>query len=146
MVIVKTNTEHRFGVKVSLPAVGTVTPNEVGEFEADEQAAQELILAVPDFFIKDGEEIKKDDENTILTQGEGENELTPPTEEEIKQSKQELETLEEAPSADEIKTTLEAKTKAELQELCKQFPSGEWRTKNKAELIDYLIGKMSLTK
>lgn len=40
------------------------------------------------------------------------------------------------------KKELDNNTLAELKDMAKDFPSAEWRTLNKAELIEYLVGKI----
>lgn len=46
------------------------------------------------------------------------------------------------PPVDELKAALSEKTLAELKELAKDFPSKEWRTLAKDNLVAYLISKL----
>lgn len=173
MIIVKTDNEKRFGVTVTMPGVGTVTPSkEDGTFEhQDESAVQELISVISDFYVLsngEGKEQKLDDDTQggesldeklkgeelkeksetgepLEDKGEGleiipEGTITESLQESAPQSEASQEQSPEVTNED-IKTALDTKTRAELQELCKPFPRKEWGNLNKGELVAYLIDK-----
>ena len=55
---------------------------------------------------------------------------------------QKSDTIETVLDENVAKAALEAKNLNELKEMAKPFPSAEWRTLNKSELIDYILEKI----
>lgn len=133
MVKLKTEHKHRWGRTQVLPAVGEIDISKEGVIEVEnEDQAQEL------HNMKVGFEIVNDNVTTTTTI-------------EVTETTTVLEPLgEKADLVDdlgevdlsEIKVALEAKTFAQLQDDAKDFPSSEWRSLKKAELVDYLISKL----
>lgn len=52
-------------------------------------------------------------------------------------------TIETTLDRETAKVALEEKNLQELKEMAKPFPSAEWRSKNKADLIEYLLDKIN---
>lgn len=156
MVQLKTELKHRWGRANVLPIVGEVEISEEGviEVESQEVAEQVVSLGVGFDFIEELEEIKpkaeeikpkteeikpKTEESDLNPEGENEEEIKPKTEEN--------EPLNEAPKMSDaevaqVRNVLGGMTVAQLKEKVKDFPSAEWRSLNKAELIEYLITKL----
>lgn len=166
--LVKTNNSNRFNVTVTLPGVGTVTPNKDGEFQHDdEEAVNELIGAIPDFFVPvntsapvdkstGGEEIPNGNDGGL--QDLGVKSISADNDKDLIEGGDDTQVLSQAANQEqgvELPTmTAEEKVAAraelgrkryvDLQELAKPFPGGEWRTKNKEDLVVYLSEKLNL--
>lgn len=141
MVQLKTELKHRWGRANVLPIVGEVEISEEGviEVESQEVAEQVVNLGIGFNLVEELEEIKPKTEESDLDLEEGE--------EEIKPNVEENEPLNEAPKMSEaevaqVRNVLGDMTVAQLKEKVKDFPSVEWRSLNKAELIEYLITKL----
>lgn len=145
--ILKTDTKHRHGVKVTLPGVGTVTPSkEHGVFESDDEAGvKKLLHHVKDFYL-----VEKTENGYVK--------IEPDEEEEDLKNKSETSTVKplvtgegnkggdanmQLALTEEEVATLGDNTKADLETLCKIFPSKEWRGKNKGELVEYIKSKLA---
>lgn len=142
MVQLKTELKHRWGRANVLPIVGEVEISEEGviEVESQEVAEQVVNLGIGFNLIEELEEIKPKTEESDLTPEEED-------EEEIKPKTEENEPLNKAPKMSDaevaqVRNVLGDMTVAQLKEKVKDFPSAEWRSLNKAELIEYLITKL----
>lgn len=139
-VIVKTNRQDHRNLECCLPGVGDVLLNEHGEFEIDnDQGVAKLLKSHTHFYVK-GEEVdhltsqvesndlkkEEDVDVTLKAQVESTEPLTELTSEEEKQI---------------FIESLSTKSRKELEELCKSFPGGEWRGKNKEQMAEYLKEK-----
>ena len=163
MIIVKTNNKERYGVTVTMPGVGTVTPSiEDGTFQHDsEEQVNELLSVLDDFYVqeedknlkedKDAEEKKKledlkekseqDEVNSseeLINQDEIFNELEEVV---VLATVEEPVAVTEASIEIDLATVLSTKTRKELEELCSAFPRKEWVGKNKEELTAFIIDK-----
>lgn len=141
IVIIKTDRKDLFNVECLWPGVGDITLSEVGEASVDREGAKILIEGHPHFYIVGEEAIKPKAHVDELNDNKAEDDLSGSKEEneEIKN-----EGVEEGDSIDieAYKAALETKTRKELEDLCKPFPGAEWRSKNKVDMIAYLIGKL----
>lgn len=141
MVQLKTELKHRWGRANVLPIVGEVEISEEGviEVESQEVAEQIVNLGIGFTFIEELEEIKPKTEESDLDPEEDEEEIKPKTEENEPLS--EASEMSDAEVA-QARNVLGDMTVAQLKEKVKDFPSAEWRSLNKAELIEYLIAKL----
>lgn len=103
--------------------------------------------------LQDEDQLGKSAEDQDELGGTDENELTDKGSKEVEEDQQEvideeteqqieLEDAEIDEEEQQYRDVLSAKTRKELEELCKPFPGSEWRGSNKEELIEYLVGKM----
>lgn len=159
MTIVKAVDNYRWGWNQTFPFVGTQNPSaEDGTFEVEnDEDAKNLVDLNIGFEIassvgesgSNGSAKEKDNGSKPQEAPEETEEL-----EEIKEKSEEDELSQQVASSEEVvasstedneayKAELAQKTRKELEELCKVFPSVEWRGKNKEELVDFLVSKLS---
>lgn len=152
MIALKTDLKHNYDRKLCLPIVGEVFISKEGTFDIeDEEAARKLVALGIGFFVKgsgkledgglgiDGfvkRNILSPDSNELS--GKSEDGALAPKVEDDELNKSKVEGFNEK----EVTQLLEAKTLAELKEMAQAFPMAEWRTLNKANLIEYLRTKL----
>lgn len=146
MSIVVIAKSHYRGRTIALPHLGTVTIPADGRIEiADHVKAHAFVASLP----KDisYENAKQDDPSFIE-----------PTLEPLKQKSEDNGALDENTNAggsqsifedldDEEKAeyiaALPAMTRKQLEAMAQAFPGGEWRGKNKEQLVEYIKGKLT---
>lgn len=139
VVIVK---EHYRGRKIALPHLGTIEIPASGEIDIeDHDKAHAFVEALPkDVKYKDS---KKDNPNH--TEPEAVRSQTPAAESDpIDQGgngQSIFDDLDDAEKAEYI-AALPAMSHKQLTAMCAPFPGGEWRGKNKAQLAEYITGKL----
>lgn len=159
-IVIRAIDTYRHGWPQCFPQVGIQTPSkEDGTFEV-EDATKALALVdlnigfefanpeedpTPEKRVKH-EEIQEKSVSSTIASG-GVQDLSAELEDELGkeafdklQEKANQEPTEEEKAA--FVTELGTKTRAQLEELCKAFPGGEWRGKNKEALTEYLISKL----
>ena len=170
MTILKTELKHAFGHKQNLPFVGKVDVSAEGMIEVeDDVKAQQLHDTGCGYSIVEAksqaaksttkkaekeeapetiapqvvatEEIGKETVDQIEEQVTDSTPLGEETVADTKESEEQVESKETAEAA--IRTAFEEISASDLKEIAKDagLPGGEWRSKNKADLIEYLIEK-----
>ena len=142
MTKLRTEEQYKFGQTNIIPVAGEVKISEEGIIEVDDAIAQDVVNSNCGFSFLEGEEPAKQEDQNIGQ--EEEEDLSKKQEDDFNKEEEDL--LEKAssdaqPSLEDIKAELGKSTLAELKELAKPFPSAEWRTLVKDDLIEYLASK-----
>lgn len=167
-----TTLKHKFGTERIIPYAGKVKISEIGTIEVEDDLAERIVNCKCGFnYQSDDQEtttttteattttttvtpLEKEEKSDIggiekeeLGQGKDQDDLSNTIQTSTTTTQQVVEetttTTTAAPfDVDAAMKELEENTLTELKELAKQFPSAEWRTLNKENLIKYLIDKM----
>lgn len=153
MVLLKTALQHKWSRNACLPIVGEVKISEDGTIEVEsEEIAQQIENLEIGFSVVEAVETTTTttvEETTTTTTTEPlkekieGDELNSEKEDELHEEIQEDADLISQHEKEIFFASLEEKTVAELKELAKDFPSAEWRTLIKADLIAYLKEKLA---
>lgn len=148
-IILKTNLKWKFGQTNELPFIGTTEIGLDGTIEVPDMDTAVLIKqACPDFTLKGEcepeEEIKpKGGEGDSLDEKD-EDELNPDEDgKPLGEASDDDDNSLSQEEKDAMIASLKAKSKKELEAMAVDFPEEEWKALNKAELLEYLIQKIS---
>lgn len=145
LIIVKT--DNRKNYTGTFPGVGKVTIDENGEFASDPDSFNELKECFPEFYDKAIGKPKQPTNDLIEKEKKKEelqdlsDELDEDEKEELRLAQDKLNKQNEDQA--ELIESIKAKNYKEIEELCKEFPGTEWRSKNKEERVQYLITKLT---
>lgn len=147
---IKTNDRFKWGQKNVIPFIGLVEIGKEGEVDVPNEEMAEKIVKLGIGFVLSTHKattttapVQEATTTTTVAPTQEEN-IAPKVEEtEIKKVEEdELGTKEETSNEDLIKS-LDTLKVEELQKLAQAFPKEEWTGKKKAELVDYLKGKLA---
>lgn len=166
MVQLRTTIKEKWGQQNIIPYAGLVKISDIGCIEVDSQEIAELIQgSVEDFFIVFNEEAPTQETTDSIAPQTETNELQKTEKDELGDSEKEKDenslsaetvTLTESdeptgqveliPELEaekkELHEALDAMTLAQLKEYARNFPSAEWRTLNKEQLLNFLKSKI----
>ena len=163
MTTLVTEQEFRFGQENIIPFAGKVQISSEGLIEVEDSVAQSIVDCNCGFAFTDLQATTTTTIAETTTTTTIERTTTTTTQEEFgKEESQDLgkqeedqlgaqedqddlqksDTIETVLDENVAKAALEAKNLNELKEMAKPFPSAEWRTLNKSELIDYILEKI----
>lgn len=152
-VMIRTNDRFKWGQKNVIPFVGLVEISKEGEVEVpNEEVAKKISELGIGFEFQDQEAttttttiaVQETTTTTTIPPVTKEEDLAPKTEQNDlgKEQENELGAANENPNEDLLKS-LDTLKVEELQKLAQTFPKEEWTGKKKAELIEYLKGKLA---
>lgn len=147
MIQLKTNEKFKWGQENIIPIIGLVQISKEGIIEVESlETAQQIEDLQIGFTI-----VEVNDETTTTTTQLQEANVTTTTTEMLQSkteedelgNKEENDSLVEENESNDLLKSLEFKTLAELKELAQPFPAIDWRSLNKAQLIEFLKSKLN---